>query len=343
MSTSANSNLHRANPTKTPQARRGRRQLRIALWSITGLILLLLLAAGAGVLWLRSVTLASLPQIDGQMRIAGLVTPVTVRRDIHGVPHLDAENEHDLFFAQGYVTAQDRLWQLDVYRRNANGELAEVMGPSMLDHAIAQRVLEFRNTAHRVYQHMPSADRAFLDDYARGVNAFIASHKDHLPPEFGLLHYRPRPWTGEDSISVGIMMVQTLDTHWDVKLSRERIAHDLNNPRLLADLYPVGSWRDHPPTGIEVDLTKPQPVPAATDDDDSRAQTHRETPEDLRKLHSLLGESTCEGCTPGSNNWVISGAHTASGKPLLSNDMHLGLTVPNIWYMADLDAPGFNA
>lgn len=345
MSTPANADLPLAGEAKTPQARRGRRVLRLALWSVGGLSVLVLLMAGAGVWWLRSATLAALPKLDGSVQAAGLTAPVTVRRDAHGVPHIDAGNQHDLFFAQGYVTAQDRLWQMDAYRRNANGELAEVMGPSLLQHDIAQRVFEFRNTAQRVYEHMPAADRAYLDDYARGVNAFIAMHGDTLPPEFRLLHYHPRPWSGVDSISVGIMMVQTLDTHWDVKLSRERISQSLHNARLEADLYPVGSWRDRPPTGMETEPARPQQTSTEADDDedDDRAQTRRETPDDLRALHALLGADRCDGCMPGSNNWVVAGAHTASGRPLLSNDMHLGLTVPNIWYMADLEAPDFHA
>ena len=135
------------------------------------------------------------------------------------------------------------------------------MGPSLVEHDKAQRVLQFRNTARRIYANLPAADRARLDDYARGVNLFIEQHRDSLPAEFRLLHYRPQPWTGVDSVSVGLMMVQMLDTHWPTKLSRERIAAKLNNPKLEADLYPVGSWRDHPPTGHVLDLSQPQPAP----------------------------------------------------------------------------------
>ncbi|HUX45666.1 MAG TPA: penicillin acylase family protein, partial [Terracidiphilus sp.] len=189
--------------------------------------------------------------------------------------------------------------------------------------------------------------RARFDAYARGVNLFIAQHPNSLPPEFRLLHYRPAPWTGADSLSVGMMMVQTLDTHWDVKLARERIAADLHNPQIEADLYPVGSWRDHPPTGIRLDLSQPHPKPSGPAAElDGDQETSRATPPPLADLNALRAQMNlpaCRGCTHGSNNWVVSGQHTASGKPLLSNDMHLGLTVPNIWYMADLSAPGFHA
>ncbi len=328
----------------TPRNRK-RRWLRILLWSAGGLLTLLLLAACAGVLWLRSAAKAALPTLDGDVHLAGLSAPVTVRRDAHGVPHIEAATEDDLFLAQGYVTAQDRLWQMDLYRRNTNGELAEILGPSLLKHDKAQRVLQFRLTARRIYANLSAADRTRLQDYARGVNLFIAQHPDTLPAEFKLLHYRPQPWSGTDSLSIGMMMVEMLDTHWDVKLARERIAARLHNPKLEADLYPVGSWRDRPPTGAVVDLTQPHPAPppaSGDEDDDDRTQTTAKPDsfEGTRALRTLLGLPACQGCAPGSNNWVIAGKHTASGKPLLSNDMHLGLTEPNIWYMADLKANG---
>jgi penicillin amidase len=372
-----------------PQPRkRKRRWLRISLWTIAGLVTLLVVAAAVGVLWLRSSAQAALPTLDGDLHLAGLSAPVTVRRDAHGVPHIEAATEDDLFVAQGYVTAQDRLWQMDAFRRNANGELAEIMGPSLVRHDKTQRTLQFRNSAQRIYANLPAADRARLDDYARGVNLFIEQHRDSLPAEFKLLFYQPKPWTGVDSVSIGMMMVQMLDTHFYAKLSREQIAAKLHDAKLEADLYPTGSWRDHPPTGIQVDLSQPHPVPPPTedpDDDDPRTQAsaaasgpilaqraeltgatnlrapsfplfpaervgvhkpqqalRQDSGEDIPALKTALGLPTCDGCAPGSNNWVISGQHTASGKPLLSNDMHLGLMVPNIWFMADLRADGKN-
>jgi penicillin amidase len=334
---------------------------------------LLLFAPLAGVLWLRSAAIAALPQLDGDVHLAGLSapvlsSPVIVRRDAHGVPHIDAASLDDLLVAQGYVTAQDRLWQMDGARRSSNGELAEVMGPSLIWHDKTQRVLQIRLTAQRFYDHLSADDRRRLDDYARGVNLFISQcdQSNRLPVEFRLLHYRPQSWNGVDSISVGLSMVQTLDTHLATKLSRSRVSARLNNPALEADLYPVGSWRDRPPTGIRVDLTEPQPIPPPlknSDDDDEntesravprvapvsrpavvRASTPALTaPVDTHALLALLGQPNCDGCASGSNNWVIAGTHTASGKPLLSNDMHLTLREPDTWYIADLRAPGFHA
>lgn len=317
------------------------RWLRFALLVLVVVIVLAAVLSGAVVLWLRGAAKATLPQLNGEIHLAGAVSaPVTVLRDAHGVPHIEAATQQDLFLAQGYVTAQDRLWQMDLYRRNSVGELAEIFGSAALDHDKAQRVLGFRSNAERIYAHLPAEDRARMDAYARGVNLFIEQHKNNLPAEFRLLHYEPRTWTGADSVGVGLMMVDTLDTHWYVKLIRERIAAKLHNEKLEAALYPTGSWRDHPPTGELVDLTKPQPLPPPASDDDEDNTT---AALGVRELKATLGLPDCNACAAGSNNWVIAGAHTASGKPLLSNDMHLGLTEPNIWYMADLKAPGYHA
>jgi penicillin G amidase len=334
-----------------------RRTARILVRTSLVLILLVFFAIAGFVLWLRAGTKAALPVLDGDIHLAGLSAPVNVIRDTHGVPHIQAATQDDMLVAQGYVTAQDRLWQMDAYRRNADGNLAEIMGPSLVKHDETQRVLQFRNTAQRIYANLSPRERTRLDGYARGVNLYIAQSEDesNLPVEFKLLGYRPEPWTGVDSISVGMMMVQMLDTHWPTKLARARIAAKLNIPRLLADLYPVGSWRDRPPTGVTLDLSQPHAEPAAPSDEDededepssaSAAPAHGSidaTPIGTTALLNMLGLPTCEGCAAGSNNWVVAGSHTASGKPLLSNDMHLGLMVPNIWYMADMSAPGFHA
>jgi penicillin amidase len=335
------------------------------------LLALLLLAACAGILWLRAVAKAALPQLDGDVHLASpslqglsapvLSAPVTVRRDAHGVPHIDAATQDDLFVAQGYVTAQDRLWQMDSLRRSANGDLAEILGPGLVQHDKTQRVLQIRLTAQRMYDHSSADDRRRLDDYARGVNLFIAQceQSNSLPIEFRLLMVRPQPWRGVDSISVGLMMVQTLDSRVATKLSRARIAAKLHDPKLEADLYPVGSWRDRPPTGIRVDLTEPQPMPPPSkneeeEDEDENTETRAmpgnvtapqafAVPKEESALLALQGQPACPGCAVGSNNWVVAGSHTASGKPLLSNDMHLTLREPDTWYMADLRAPGFHA
>lgn len=328
------------------------RWLRRGLWVLAGIVVIALIAVGGSLFWLRHAMVASLPVIDGTAQLGGqtggLSGAVTVRRDGHGVPHMEAASQDDLLLAQGYVTAQDRLWQMDMLRRNAAGELAELLGPQLVEHDKAQRVFQFRNVAQRIYSTLPDADRHRYEQYAKGVNIFIEQAEKqgnaHLPAEFLLLHYHPKPWVGTDSILIGLNMVESLDDHWSAKLSREEVSAKLHDAKLEADLYPTGSWRDQPPTAAVADMTQPHPAPS-TDDDDENDQTRTRLGigDDLIRLRRAMGELDCAGCAAGSNNWVIAGKHTASGKPLLSNDMHLGLSVPNIWYMADLKAPGLHA
>lgn len=345
--------LHPANDKRFPSPASGRRHrwVRAVVGTLGGLSVVIVCLVVAVLFWLRSAAFRALPVLDGEVRIAGLSAPVLVRRDGHDVPHIQAKNQEDLFAAQGYVTAQDRLWQMDMLRRNGGGELAEVLGSSLVALDRTQRVFRFRTVAQRLYDGATAEQRAPFDAYAKGVNLFIQSHADKLPPEFRLLMYTPRPWTPVDSMCINMMMIELLDSQWDAKLGREAIAVRLNDSKLLNDLYPVGSWRDHPPTGERVDLSQPhaQPLPAEEDDDDDRTQAQEDGPArvpglggDLEAARLALGKTDCQGCTPGSNNWVIAGSHTASGKPLLANDMHLPLTVPNLWYMADLQAPGIH-
>jgi penicillin amidase len=318
----------------------------------------------AGGFWLKRAMRESLPQVDGELQLHGLSAPVMVRRDAHGIPHIEASTPDDLFEAQGYVTAQDRLWEMDMARRVAAGEAAELLGPKLVEHDRMQRILAFRETAERLASSLSTRDHRYLEDYARGVNQFIDANSDRLPAEFRMLMYKPRHWQPADSMLVALSMVQMLDERWPSKLEREQVTARLG-PTLAADLYPTGSWRDHPPTQAAPDLTAPQENIPDVPLDESQSLLQREQerggpkPEalnqealnreaqsqDLLQLRELTGggRSACPTCTPGSNEWAVSGAHTASGKAMLSNDMHLGHQMPDIWYECDLKAPGFHA
>ncbi len=315
---------------------RGRRFLRRAFFAC---LTLLLIAAGlvvAGTIWSRHVMHSVLPAIDGTLTADGLHAPATVTRNPQGVPSIHANNIEDLLFTQGYVTAQDRLWQMDTLRRHAAGELAEILGPGLVMHDRLQRYLQLRAAADRAAASLPPDQRREFEAYARGVNAFIDSHRDKLPLEFHLLHYTPRPWTPRDSLLVSLVMWQDLSTSFPRKLDRELITHHLPQS-LLADLYPVGSWRDHPPMQPPTDLTTPRDIEEIPLD---KTQSRLDHPSNFAKPEDLLtlsaATSPCAECRSGSNNWAVSGAHSASGKPLVSNDMHLGLRVPDIWYEAAL-------
>lgn len=302
---------------------------------IAGAAGLLVLMLGAGALWIYSTERRELPHVDGAITLNGLAAPVTVVRDKLGIPHIKAQSYEDLFFAQGFVTAQDRLWQMDASRRYAAGNLAELLGPKLLRHDRQQRYLQIRAACERAVPALDPAQRRLLEAYARGVNQFIEGSKDRLPLEFRLLHYSPAPWRIEDSLLVGANMDQMLNTQYDLELKREKVIRHLNAQE-IADLYPATSWRDLPPaeqanpSAGEPEPNKQRPDSQDEEDEDQSTRTSSSA------LLAVFEPRACEMCVPGSNNWVVSGEHTVSGKPLLSNDMHLGHSIPDLWYEAHL-------
>ena len=178
----------------------------LAFLLITVLIVIL------GVLgWAYFITRSALPQLDGTLKLSGLSGRVTVVRDEHGVPTIQAASLEDLFFAQGFITAQDRMWQMDVMRRFAAGEISEILGGEFLQHDREQRILGLRVAARKALEVSSAQNRAHFDAYARGVNAYIESHRDRLPIEFRILKYSPRPWTPEDSTLIASQMVKDLN------------------------------------------------------------------------------------------------------------------------------------
>jgi len=315
---------------------------RILFWLVVAVLIL-----GAGVVgYAYYVAHSALPQLDGQLQIPGLAAPVTVTRDSHGVPTIEAARLDDLFFAQGYVTAQDRLWQMDVMRRFGGGELSEILGEDLLKLDREQRILGLRAAASKALQLASPRDRSFFEAYARGVNAYLGTHGHKLPIEFRILEYAPRPWQSEDSLVIANEMVKDLNYHYFFDaLAREKILAKLG-PELTADLYVNRSWHDRPPTVMREDLNQPDSNAGDSDDDDDEdSPDNSVTRERISPPHGLPGDAlsgedrTDEGLpVNGSNDWVVSGAHTVTGKPLLSNDMHLGHQMPNLWYEAHLHA-----
>ncbi|MFB3813452.1 MAG: penicillin acylase family protein [Terriglobales bacterium] len=320
-----------------------RRTRRLVLRAALALVVVAVVAGASFATWFYWAARASLPQVAGRLAVAGLTAPVTVVRDAQGVPHIVAANLDDLFFAQGFVTAQDRLWQMDMVRRYAAGEMSEVLGSGFLKHDRRQRTLLTRVAAENAAAHLSPRDRGHFEAYARGVNACITS-QEHLPIEFRVLRYRPRPWTVTDSFLVAINMVQMLNLETlGHELAREKITARLA-PELAADLYPNSSWRDHPPVSAP---GQDEFMPA----DEKQRQPEEPQPERRRRRRPLQVTelrtdnwqlTTSDELVPGSNNWVVSGAHTVSGKPLLANDMHLGHQIPNVWYEAHLSSGAFD-
>jgi penicillin amidase len=340
--------------TASVTPRPGVRLSRLLVWFLS---VLLLAGLGLGA-WLYSMARSALPQLDGKLQVAGLIAPVTVRRDDHGVPTIEAANLDDLFFAQGYVTAQDRLFQMDGMRRYAAGELAELVGDDQVEHDRQQRILGIRVAAQKTIETADAEDRLHFQAYARGVNAFIESHRDRLPLEFRMLRYSPKPWLSEDSALIGAYMVEDLSTSPRHALTREKILAKLG-PELTADLYVNSSWRDRPPTASRPTLEKKKTEDEDDEDEDSGPDSSVAalpdgvnvgskaitTQRDLGPFSFLGPGRAFFDVAPlvlGSNDWVVSGAHTVSGKPLLSNDMHLGHQMPNLWYAAHLRCSSSN-
>ena len=319
--------------TSLPQVR-VRRPLIKVVWIV---LLLVLACALAGIGWLYVIARSPLPQLDGSVPVPGISASVRVIRDGHGVPTIEAGTLDDLFFAQGYVTAQDRLWQMDVMRRAAGGELSEIIGPGLGKLDREQRILGLRHNSEVAVNSLPPRDRQYFEDYARGVNTFIESHRDRLSLEFRLLKYSPRPWTAADSLVIGAKMVEDLN-HYSYKraLTREKILAKLG-PELTADLYVNSSWRDRPPSAARPGMEDVAPTGNNDDNDD---EEEGEPVGENSKLISAI--AAADSFRPGSNDWVISGQHTMSGKPLLSNDMHLNHQMPNLWFEAHLKSGNFD-
>ena len=295
---------------------------RLAIAGVCLVFLLLALFA-----WLLRIARSALPELDGSLPVRGLSAPVSVTRDEHGVPTIEAAGLDDVFFAQGYVTAGDRLFQMDLLRRAARGELSEIVGPAALHQDRGQRVLGIRAAAEKGAAVMEAAERAPFAAYARGVNAYLESHRGRLSLEFRLLGYSPRAWTIEDSLAIAYRMVETLSTSPQAAITRERILAKLG-PELTAALYVNRSWRDHPPTVAPPTLDRVPSEPTRGAGNASLAlSTGAGFPESWEEPSEDGEESSL-----GSNNWAVSGAHTTTGKPLLSNDMHLGHQMPGIEY-----------
>jgi penicillin amidase len=304
--------------------------LRVFLWLLLILVLLILGAVAYAYFIARS----ALPQLDGRLQVKGLSAPVKVTRDGHGVPAIEAATLEDLFFAQGYVTAQDRLWQMDVMRRFAGGELSEILGEDTLKIDREQRILGLRAAAGKSLQMASPRDRSYFDAYARGVNAFIESHAHRLPLEFRILKYRPKPWQAEDSIVIANQMVKDLNYYsLPDALAREKILAKLG-PELTSDLYVNRSWHDRPPTVMREDIND-QEKQGDSDDEDDDDDSPDNSLTQRRGATEIWAQHAPEAVN-GSNDWVVSGAHTVTGKALLSNDMHLGHQMPNLWYEAHL-------
>ncbi|QIL89188.1 penicillin acylase family protein [Microbulbifer sp. SH-1] len=288
---------------------------------LTALAVLLLLVAAATWIWLRQ----SLPLLDGELHTGQLDNPVSIARDEQGIAFITAENRNDSAFALGFLHAQERFFQMDLLRRNSAGELSELVGEAALSHDQEIRIHQFRARAERNIAAMPVEQRQVLEHYASGVN-YGLEQLGATPWEYALLRTEPRPWIPADSLLAIFSMYLTLQSNTGDFELRDNALADL----LPADLYeffvPKGGIWDAPLIG---DARGPLALPethiaALVQDNEPMAQ---------QKMES-------EDMIFGSNNWVVGGALTEHGAAIVADDMHLAITVPNIWFRAGWNVPG---
>ena len=303
------------------------RFIRGLLTFVVVLVLVVAAIAGGGFVFL---TRRAFPQAEGTVQVSGVKTPMKVVRDTNGIPHIYASNIHDLFFAQGYVQAQDRLWQMEINRRGIAGTTSELSpSKSSLEADKFVRTVGWRRAAQADYDVLDDGSKAILQAYTDGVNAFIGTHENNLPLEFLVvgafgsqgLNYKPEPWTPIDTLQLAKYMGWSLSGNYDKELFQAQILAKFGTEQgqaVLTDLFPPYDYKAKPiivPSGVSW-----QQVPTQL--------------AGVKDLEASLG--IVRGRDIGSNDWTISGSRTTTGKPLLANDPHLGIQMPSIWYFNSL-------
>lgn len=275
-----------------------------------------------GLIFIHHFKTKALPDYNKDVKLSGLIADVTVIRDSFAIPHIYAENEHDLYMAVGYAMAQDRLWQMDLLRRLTQGRLSEILGKGLVDADILFMSLRFTEKSRRVFAASDANIRSCVESFADGVNQFIQQAGNKLPPEFGILGYKPEPWLPEHSLNLIGYMAWDLSTGWpnEVLLDqmRQKLGAELSR-YMIPDMDSVHKTIIYPDFKL----------------DKSTAQILNK----LSKTASISDELGLD-VFRGSNNWAVSGKKSVTGKPLLANDMHLGLNIPGIWYQMHECIPG---
>ncbi len=268
------------------------------------------------------------PRLDGALPVAVLDAPVEVLRDKHGVPHIYARSRADLFRAQGFVHAQDRLWQMEQSRRAASGTLAELFGAPALEADRFSRVVGFRRAAEADLASLDPEGRRLLEWYAEGVNAYIAARPGRLAAEFNLLRVQPAPWTAVDTLAYAKLIAWGLSNNWESELTRLRLLL-AGGPYRAAELEP-----DAPPA-------TPFVLEATGEEQQRLLHAAGLLLNHLEPLKQWLGVAAGGAGGQGSNAWVVAPRHSLTRKPVLANDPHLVAQLPGILYESHLSAPDF--
>lgn len=271
---------------------------------------------------------APLPKVDGSVAVAGIRAEVTIRRDARGIPHIAGSSAADVFFGQGFACAQDRLWQMDVLRREAEGKLSELFGPVALGVDEYYRTIGLGEIASAAVERAPKAERDVLDAYAAGVNAEAAAHA--LPLEFRLLGYRPAPWTPADTLAVGLLITKQQDDNWKDELLRSDLATKVGRAAAFAMMdAQIPSLEEYAP-GYG---------PPAARGGAARASAAA-LPIDWAAAPGVASPHLADH--QGSNDWAVAASRTTTGKPVLSNDTHLDHTLPSTWWLSQIEGGGYD-
>ncbi|WP_171907678.1 penicillin acylase family protein [Alkalimonas amylolytica] len=285
---------------------------------ISRLFLFVILPLVIVVIWFGFSVLRSLPSYSSEYTVPFIDQPIEIHRDAYGVPKIIAKTDQDLFFAMGFVQAQDRLWQMEVNRRLGEGRLAEVLGASSVSTDISMRTYGLALAAEQAYISLASETKAVLQAYSDGVNAWV-EQADKLPPEFSLFSLQPEPWRPVDSVLVGKMLALRLAFGIQQESDRQLAAAVLS-PAQFANLYPGVVLETLPTEQIELISSQ------------------------LNLGNAELSRDFGIGITGvGSNAWVVSGKHTDTGRPILAGDPHLAVPIPSYWYQAELNGPVLKA
>ncbi len=313
---------------------------------LLGVLIIALLLSAGGIAYFygylpMQVAPKSFPQVSGQMHLQGLNGTVDVYRDHMGIPHIYATSTHDLFFAQGFVHAQDRFWQMDTWRHIGSGTLSEMFGDSQVHTDTFLRTLGWRQTAQAEWDTMEPASREILQAYTDGVNAYLKDHSGAaVSLEYAVLQlvtpgYKIAPWTPINSLTWGKAMAWDLRGNMDEEIERAVLLKTLT-PKQIDQLFPPYP-ADHP---VIVSKIGNGSASASSGSDTEAAQVPSLPSETLDTVQSNLallnGALGPAGDGIGSNSWVISGKLTSTGFPMLANDPHLAIQMPSIWYQIDL-------
>ena len=307
-----------------------------------------MIVAAAGLIAHRYAS-KSLPVVNGTIDVAGITAPVEIIRDAGAIPHIFGATRRDTLFGLGYVHAQDRLWQMEFQRRIGFGRLSEIFGAATVAQDRFLRTVGFGRAARAAWERLPSDIRGDIDAYCTGVNEFLGTHHGSaLPPEFSVLRFEPEPFTGPDVIVWAKMMAWDLSANYSMELLRHDLSARVGAER-MAQLLPP-----YPADGLSIIGSPPthahEIVSKTTAEDRLREPLSQGTwtasfasaldGGDRRVADFLRGGASVEGI--GSNNWVVDGSLTASGKPLLANDPHLAARIPSTWYLAHMSAGDFD-